>query len=105
MSPKRANSLSGSDWLKYSFSIRRGIKKDKNLDHPAPFPSSLVSRLIDCYVANRQDIVLGPFAGSGSTLLAALQAGIKTIGFDINPEYRDLFQSRLSLFEDDELWD
>ena len=104
MSAKRANLLNGSDWLKYSFSIWRGFAKDRNVDHPAPFPISLASRLIDCFAANREGIVLDPFAGSGSTLLAALQAGMRTIGFDINSEYRDLFQSRLSLF-DDELWD
>ncbi len=105
MNTKRANSLNGSDWLKYSFSIWRGLVKEKNIDHPAIFPVSLASRLIKCYVSNQNGIVLDPFAGSGSTLLAAVRAGIKTIGIDINPKYREIFQNRLSLFDNNNLWE
>lgn len=105
MSTKRANSLNGSDWLKYSFSIWRGLTKEKNVDHPATFPISLVSRLLECYAANPNGIVLDPFAGSGSTLLAAIKAGMKTIGVDINPEYRQTFENRLSFFDNNGLWD
>lgn len=106
MSAQRANSLSGSDWLKNSFSIWRGFKKDKDAaDHPAPFPIALVSQIIDCYVANRDGVLLDPFAGSGSSLLAALGANMSAVGFDINPHYRTIFEQRLSLFEaNEERW-
>ncbi|MBD0864661.1 MAG: DNA methyltransferase [Rhodobacteraceae bacterium] len=43
-------------------------------------------------------LLLDPFAGSGSSLLAALQSGMGAVGFDINPEYRIVFEQRLSLF-------
>ena len=42
--------------------------------------------------------MLDPFAGSGSSLIAALQKGMGAVGFDINPTYRDLFVGRLDLF-------
>ena len=42
MSASRANSLNGSDWLKNSFSIWRGLGRDTDaVDHPAPFPIAL----------------------------------------------------------------
>ena len=100
MSAQRANLLSGADWLKNSFSIWRGMGKDADAGgHPAPFPVALVSRLIDCYAANRQGVLLDPFAGSGTSLVAALRAGMSAVGFDVNPNYRDIFRRRLSLFE------
>ena len=101
MSAHRANLLSGSDWLKNSFSIWRGFAKNRDaIGHPAPFPVELISRLIDCYVANPDNgVFLDPMAGSGSGLLAGLRAGMSVIGFDINPDYRNIFEQRLSLSE------
>ncbi len=97
----RANSLNGADWLKNSFSIWRGLSRGRDAaEHPAPFPIALAARLIDCYAADPDGIVLDPFAGSGSTLLAALRAGMSAVGLDINPAYRKIFERRLSLFEE-----
>lgn len=100
MTAQRANSLTGAEWLKNSFSIWRNLSKDTDAkEHPAPFPVALTAKLIDCFAANREGILLDPFAGSGSSLLAALRAGMQAVGFDINPEYRDVFEKRLSLLE------
>lgn len=102
---KRANQLSGSDWLKNSFSIWRGFSRDKDAkEHPAPFPVSLASRLIDCFAADPDGIVLDPFVGSGSTLLAAMNAGMSGIGFDLNPEYQAMFEKRVSLLDNGKNW-
>jgi len=96
---ERANQLDGSQWLKNSFSVWRHLLRDRDSrQHPAPFPVELVSKIIDCYVADAEGLLLDPFAGSGSALLAALRKGMNAIGFDINPEYRALFLSRLELF-------
>ena len=98
----RANQLTGAEWLKNSFSIWRGFGRDSDSrEHPAPFPITLVSRLLDCYVSNPGGVALDPFAGSGSTLLAALNFGMNAIGIDINPSYREMFLRRLSMFDAD----
>lgn len=106
MTAQRANALTGAEWLKNSFSIWRGIGKDADTSgHPAPFPVALAARLIDCYVADRGGLLLDPFAGSGSSLLAALRSGMSAVGFDVNPAYRRLFERRLQfLTSQGETW-
>ena len=100
MTRPRANAMAGAEWLKNSFSIWRGFSRDSDArEHPAPFPVALVAQLIDCFVANREGLLIDCFAGSGSSLLAALQAGMRATGFDINPDYRHVFERRLTLFE------
>ena len=100
MTARRANSLSGKEWLKNSFSIWRDLGRDSDASsHPAPFPVALASRLIDCYANDPEGLVLDPFAGSGSTLLAALRRGMWAAGFDINADYRATFERRLTLLD------
>ena len=62
--------------------------------HPAPFPVELPRRLIDLYTY-RDDLVLDPFLGSGSTLVAALRSGRRGVGYDLEPEYIDLARERV----------
>jgi site-specific DNA-methyltransferase (adenine-specific) len=62
--------------------------------HPAPFPIELPHRLIKLYTRPGMT-VLDPFAGSGTTLLAAKRLRRKYIGFDIDPNYVDLASKRL----------
>lgn len=49
--------------------------------HPAPFPVELPARLIELYTY-RGDLVLDPFAGSGTTAVAALRCGRHYAGYD-----------------------
>lgn len=57
MKAVRANALTGSEWLKNSFSIWRGLGKDADSSgHPAPFPIALATKLIDCFAADRKGI-------------------------------------------------
>ena len=100
MTAPRANLLDGSDWLKNSFSIWRGFGRDCDAaEHPAAFPVALASRLIECFAADPDGLILDPFAGSGSTMLAALHSGMTAVGFDINPTYRKMFEGRVTLME------
>lgn len=61
-------------------------------DHPAPFPVSLPAR---CIAATAAKSVLDPFCGSGSTLRAAMDAGIKGIGIEKSRRYCEIAVGRL----------
>lgn len=54
--------------------------------HPAPFPIELPSRLIELYTY-RGDLVLDPFAGSGTTAVAAVRTGRHFVAYDLDESY------------------
>lgn len=62
--------------------------------HPAPFPVALPRRLIELYTYGG-DLVLDPFIGSGTTAVAAVEAGRHYVGFDTEPDYIRLAKERL----------
>ena len=66
----------------------------RRVGHPAPFPVELPLRLIHLYTYE-DDLVLDPFLGSGTTLLAARRASRRGIGYDIDPEYVQIAEDRL----------
>jgi DNA modification methylase len=94
---KRLNELDGRKWTRYSISVWQLSKTpaEAKLKHPAMFPMELCSRLIDIYT-KKDDVVLDPFMGSGSTIVVAKDKGRKGIGFDVNPTYVALAKRRLS---------
>jgi site-specific DNA-methyltransferase (adenine-specific) len=63
--------------------------------HPAPFPVELPQRLIELYTF-AGDLVLDPFCGSGSTLVAAQRTGRDAMGYDLDPSYVELSRARLA---------
>ena len=67
----------------------------KKIGHPAPFPVELAERFINLYTYEK-DLVLDPFIGSGTTAVAAKNLKRKYVGYEINKEYCDLAQQRLS---------
>lgn len=58
----------------------------QRVGHPAPFPLELPERLIHLYTY-REDLVLDPFMGSGSTAIAALRADRHYVGYDTDAKY------------------
>ena len=64
-------------------------------DHPAMMPMTLARQCVS--ITSREDsIVLDPYAGSGTTLLAAHELGRRWIGIEINRAFVDLIERRLS---------
>ncbi|MBN2018198.1 MAG: site-specific DNA-methyltransferase [Candidatus Cloacimonetes bacterium] len=66
----------------------------KRVGHPAPFPVELPRRCIKLF-SFVDDVILDPFMGSGSTLIAALLNNRKGVGFDIDLDYCKLAYKRL----------
>jgi DNA modification methylase len=71
------------------------IKGESTREHPAPFPEELADRLIRMF-SFVNDIVLDPFVGTGTTMVAAAQAGRNSIGVEIDPKYWQSAKERLS---------
>ncbi len=66
----------------------------RRVQHPAPFPVELPERLIGLYTY-RGDLVLDPFMGSGSTLVAAARLGRRYVGYDLDPQYARIAHDRV----------
>ena len=71
-------------WMRPVWSDIRGASLRDG--HPAPFPAELAERLIRMF-SFAGDTILDPFAGSGSTAVAAIRAGRNSISIEIEEEY------------------
>jgi len=92
------SSISREDFLEWTKSVWTfPTVSARKVGHPAPFPEELPHRLIQLYTY-LGDVVLDPFAGSGTTCLAALADGRRFIGYEINQEYILLAERRLERF-------
>ena len=69
----------------------------KKIGHPAPFPEELPHRLIQLY-SFMDDVILDPFAGSGTVCLAAVKDKRKYVAYDIDPGYIKLAETRVSAY-------
>ena len=61
----------------------------RRVGHPAPFPVELPEQLIRLYTF-KDDLVLDPFMGSGSTLVAAARLGRRYAGYDLDAGYVEI---------------
>ena len=96
---KRANELNGKEWLCNSISVWDDIRKsaeERRLKHPAMFPAALAKRLIECFTNESRDTILDPFAGVGSTLIAARELNKDAIGIELSQEFTDIAMSRIN---------
>ena len=76
-------------------SIWRFMPESKN-PHPAPFPLTLPLRAIYAIMDDNKGTIIDPYAGSGTTLLAAKLLGHDYIGIDISKEYIDMAKDRIN---------
>ena len=92
----KANSITREEFLEWTKSVWNfPAVSAKKIGHPAPFPEELPHRLIQLYTFS-EDVVLDPFAGSGTTCLAAQADGRNYVGYEINPEYAEHARRRLA---------
>lgn len=66
----------------------------KSKYHPTMFPLELPKRLIQLYTYVG-DTVLDPFLGSGTTCVAAKGLARKSIGYEIDPQYKEIIKQRI----------
>ncbi len=80
------------EWTKSIWTMN--TESAKRVGHPAPFPEELPYRLMQLY-SFKNDVILDPFMGSGTTALAALKTGRRFVGYDIDKEYVRLAERRI----------
>src|SRR3989338_4557526 len=95
----KLNCLIPKEWLKsqigvWQFNYESRDIRDKNI-HPATFPISLSKKIIELFT-HKGELVLDPFVGSGTTLLAAQDLERNAIGFDLQQKYAELSKKRLN---------
>jgi site-specific DNA-methyltransferase (adenine-specific) len=91
----RESTISRDEFLEWTKSVWTfPAVSARQIGHPAPFPEELPRRLIQLYTF-KGDVVLDPFAGSGTTCVAARDLGRHYIGYEIDAEYYRLAQARL----------
>lgn len=91
--------LSPAELVALLEAVRRGtdvIREDRprrSADHPTMKPVPLVARLV-CNSTRAGDVVLDPFAGSGSTLIACEQTGRINYSSELDPKFADVIVKR-----------
>src|SRR5438132_10674409 len=93
----KMNELSGRDWIKFTkswFVHRPEPRGDQKIRHPASFPESLVREFV-LFFTKKGQLVVDPFLGTGSTLVASLEADRAGVGFEIVDRYAEISRKRV----------
>lgn len=90
--------MDAKEWLKsqlgvWRFTYEKRDIRDKKV-HPATFPLSMAKKVIELFT-HKGELVLDPFVGSGTTLVAAQDLNRNAVGFDLKKEYVELCMKRL----------
>jgi len=93
------NCLTPKEWLKnqialWEFFYETRDIRDRDI-HPAVFPIALPKKCIELFT-HKGELVLDPFVGIGTTLIAAQDVGRNAVGFDLGKNYIDLANKRLA---------
>ncbi len=84
--------IAARDWMKNQIGVWQFMYEPRDIRekkvHPAVFPIALAKRVIEQFT-HRGELVLDPFVGSGTTLLAAQDLDRNALGFDLKREYVD----------------
>lgn len=89
---KGRSQLTKDEWRAFTKGVWE-IPPDRNPDHPATFPMEIAERVVRMY-SFAGDVVLDPFAGSGTTLIAADKHDRRGIGFEIARDYERAIKNK-----------
>jgi adenine-specific DNA-methyltransferase len=84
----------GDVWLVPKVTSGAGRASRERTNHPAQFPIAVVQRIVRA-CSRDGDLVLDPFAGSGSTLVASLLNDRRSMGIEIRPDYCAIAERRI----------
>jgi site-specific DNA-methyltransferase (adenine-specific) len=87
----RDRRCAGNTWFIPYQTVR---SKSQKFNHPAGFPVDLPKRCLQLHGVDGA-VVLDPFLGAGTTLVAAEQLGMRGIGIEIDPHYAEIASERL----------
>ena len=91
---KQNSAMTKEEWGQY-FSSHWTFNGVKQMGHIAMFPEELPKRLIKMF-SFVGETVFDPFAGSGTTSLAAKNLGRNSIGYEINRDFEPIIREKLS---------
>ncbi|TAN33058.1 site-specific DNA-methyltransferase [Patescibacteria group bacterium] len=74
---------------------------ERCVNHPAPFPMILPARAIFSVLDGKRGVVLDPYSGSGSTLVAAKLLGCDYLGIEISEDYNSMAEERIKNCENE----
>ncbi len=95
---ERLNDLTGTEWIRFTrswFVSNPPPRGREERRHPAKFPEALCDGFVRFFTRPGM-WVLDPFAGTGSTLVAAVRAGRNAAGVELNVEFADLARRRVA---------
>jgi site-specific DNA-methyltransferase (adenine-specific) len=72
------------------------ISPERKSPHPAPFPIELPARCIFSVLNGKKGNVIDPYAGSGTTLVAAKLFGLDWLGIEISEDYKKMAEERIA---------
>jgi site-specific DNA-methyltransferase (adenine-specific) len=91
---ERRSFIATDDYIRWFSPVWTDVRGQIRKDHPAPFPLEIPRRLIKMF-SFVGDVVLDPFAGTGTTALAALETGRNSVSVEIDRSYVSLVEARL----------
>jgi len=92
----KEDTITKEQFMEYTKSVwNMNTESARKIGHPAPFPVELPYRLIQLF-SYKDDVILDPFIGSGTTAIATINSERNYIGFEISEKYCKLAEKRIN---------
>jgi len=96
--PNHINCLNAKEWMKSQIGVWQFYYESRDIRnksiHPAAYPISLAKKCMELFT-HKGELVVDPFVGSGTTLVAARDINRNAVGFDLNEKFIALCEKRL----------